>query len=468
MPLTRRTQVAAKVEVIPSVEETSLVAGDVVEVLEAEYTQTRTMIDRRPADPSLSSVVEGIGRGEAGMRFAIDWRGSGNIAVEPAYSKLLKACFLKVNDAGAVLGLSLSGGGLTEALYPGDTITGATSTETARVVAYAAAGATTVIISQLSGSLTIAENIDSAQQGAGVGVVASDPAGGADAGWQWTPISDRWMKFTLTGAWTGGNPSVGEGIAIKSAGQVIGGAYIVIANAANVCTVELAWGTVVASATLENLNAAKTATVHGTPAFANVLGPSLTMHLNRDKFRRGIIGGRGTFRIEAEAGGIGRASFEYKGRARDPDDIAFLSGASLSTVVPPRFQGGQFTLDGVKLPVKSFTFDAGTEVMIRADGNSTEGDWGAEVTSRDPSISFVVDQGPMAQFNFHTRWKNGTTVIVAWQLGTTSGNTMTFFGNGQITEVGDGDADGIATLSVTCKLRRTTSAGDDEYYLNMV
>lgn len=469
MPLSRRSQVAAKVEVVPSVEATGLAGVDVVEVLNAEYTQSRSMIARQPSDPSLSGVVEGIGRGEAGTRFDVDWRGSGVVTTKPDWAKLVEACFHRSSDAGALLSLSLSGGGLTEALYAGDTLTGGTSGETATVAAYAAAGATTVKVFDLSGSLTVAENINSAQQGNAVGVVASDPMGGADAGFTWAPISDRTMSFAITGAWGGGNPAVGEGVVIKAPSTAIitGQGYVVVPNTGSVCTIELAWGTIVASSTLVS-TAGKTNTVHGAPAFANVQGPSLTMLMNRDKFRRGVTGARGTFRMECEAGGIGRASFEFKGRARAAEDAAFISGASLSAIVPPRFQGGAFALNGIRVPIKSFSFDAGVNVVMRADGNSEEGDWGAEVVSRDPSFSFVVDQGPLAFFDFHTPWKNGTTMLISYTLGSAVGNTMSFIGVGQITEISDGDADGIATLSINCKLRRSTSAGDNEYLITMV
>lgn len=466
MPLVRKSQVAAKVETIPGVEATGLIGTDVVEVKNARYTQSRSLIERQPADPSLSNVIEGIGRGEASMQFEVDVRGSGNVVAEPDWSKLVKACY---HTTQVLLNMSLSGGGLTEALYPGDTITGATSGSTAIIAAYAAAGATTLKIAQLSASFTIAENIDSAQQGAGVGVVASDPLGGPDAGFEWKPISDRYMSFALTGAWTGGNPSVGEGvrIAASGSGQITGGGYVVIANSGSVCTIELAWGTIAASSTLTSYSG-KTNSVHATPAFANVQGPSLTMLMNRDKFRRGVIGGRGSFRIDFEAGGIGTMAFDFKGRAKAADDVAFLSGTSLSAIVPPRFQGGIFIVGGAQIPIKSVAFDAGVQVVMRADGNSNEGDWGAEIVSRDPTLTFVVDQMPLVQFDFHSRWRDGQTIVIGFQLGTAAGNTISMaIPKAQIVNITDGDAEGIATFQVECKLRRNAAAGDDEYSLLM-
>ena len=462
MPLTRKSQVAALIEVIPGVEQTvpAPAGADVVEVLETEFTQSRSMIERQPADPSLSGVVEGIGRGDAGMRFACDLRGSGTATTAPDWTKLVLACYHRTLD---VKNLVLNSGS-TEAVFPGDKLSGATAT--ARVAKYAAAGSTTIKVCQVTGTFTAGapgESIVSQQQGT-IGTCLTAP--GAATGIEWAPYSERTMSGKMTAGGWDTDPAVGEGIVFKNTvGQVIGGGWVVIADAAEICTFELGWGTVILSGTLTS-STGKVATFHASPVFTNVAGPSLTMLMNRDKFRRGLIGARGNFRFEVEAGGIGRMSFEYKGRIRMPDDTAFLSGAALSTVVPPRLQGGYFSIDGAQVPVKSIAFDAGVTTIMRADGNSTEGDWAAEITGRDPTFTFTIDQVPLAQLDLHTKWRDGTLINIGLGMGTTAGNSMAFFAvSAQITEISDGDAEGIPTFQVTTKLRRVAAAGDDEYHL---
>lgn len=461
MPLIRKSELLSQTEGIPAVEQTTWAGSDAVDVLELQFGQSRELIPRQPAIATLSTVVEAIGRGSVSTNFGVDFKGSGTKGTAPDYSNLLSSCLM---TQGVLTFLDLATH--TQKTRVGDLITGATSGATALVFKTSSAESLSILILKLSGTFTTSETLNSTYLGGALGTAdAATPEPAGTEGLFWKPGSQPSLQFAITGAWSGSNPGIGETVTVTTAGGLIEGSGTFVISTASVTALEWNWGTISASSTLLSTSG-KTATVHATPAILQLIGLSQTMRPNRDGLARPMIGCKGTFAINGEAGGQGKIAFTFTGKPGSPTDIGLQSGTSFATTVPPRLIASDLNIDGVSYPTKSFQLDLNNTVIMRADANSSEGDLRAEITGRDPGLTIEIDQVGVAALDLWAKWEAGTLVNVSGQLGTAVGNTMSFIArSAQIESIDDGDADGIGTHTVVFKLRKTLAGGDDEFYL---
>lgn len=465
MPLVRKSQIALETEAVPGTAAT-LAGADVVDTLSSSFSQTQELIDRQPAGGSLSKGVEAVGRGSAEIGFEVDIKGSGTATTEPNYWKAILAALYESVDVFEVNLVSLS-----EDLEPGDRISENGGDAEAVVVAHVSASGSPVAIPvvPIVGTWTTATAVDSALKGASIGTTGATPISASATGLAAKPISDTETEFTTTADWSVATPPAGMGVVIRDGATVVGEAFFLSDVSTTVKRVEMIWGVLAAgyTATSETSGGATTVvTLHATPAISTPVGAALTVQLNRDRLRRRVIGGRTTFSGTAEAGQPGRFSFTVSGQTSDPVDEARLTASGLPTTTPPRFASGYIAIDGIRVPVKSFEFDAGAEVIQRADANRPNGEAGGMVTGRDPSLRITVEQTTVIGLDYWTKWTAGTTVRLGVQVGATTGNIVSFVAEaGQIAELSDGEVDGIATFDISFRLRAATLVGDDEVYL---
>ena len=459
MALLQRSELLKTVEGIPGTQASPTWAGsDATDVLDLNFTQQRTVNPRQAARPSLSRTVETIGRSSAQVSFSADAKGSGTALTAPDYGEFLEACLMSEQFV-VVLALASAA-----TLYVGDLLTGGTSGATGIVMRTVSATAA-VPIFPLSGTFGNSEALTSAY-GSTVPNTDTTALPGTNTALCWRPWSQPALTFATTSTWSGSDPSVGETIiATNSTSGLMEGGGTILAVNTTTTTVEWNWGTLTASSTLVSTSG-KTATVHGTPAITQTEGKSLTMRPNRDGLARPVYGAKGTFALQGEAGAQSRFNFTFTGKAGTPTDIGLQTGASFATTVPPRLASGLVMIDGIAVPVKSFQVDLNNTVVMRANANSAEGDLRAEITGREPTLTLEVDQIGKGNYDFWTKWLNSTTARIGIQLGSTNGNIIAVVaGAAQITEISDGDVDGVATHTISYALRATTADGDDELFI---
>jgi len=153
--LTRKRQLAAKIEAVEGTAETLAAADAKILVYNPKVNFDIAMFERNPARPSFSNIAKIPGKRPAGLSFRLELRGSGVAATVPEWGKLLQSCGFGVNalksmDIGAITG---------GPFQHGEIITGGTSAATGRVVVNTADGAAAIMFVSISGTFQSGETI---------------------------------------------------------------------------------------------------------------------------------------------------------------------------------------------------------------------------------------------------------------------------------------------------------------------
>jgi hypothetical protein len=181
-----------------------------------------------------------------------------------------------------------------------------------------------------------------------------------------------------------------------------------------------------------------------------------------------MAGARGTAQLTANVGEPVQMNFSYLGGLRDPGDAAFPTIA-YPTVVPPTFRNVKMylksTLFDYAVTFSNFTFDLGTQISARSNANLGSGTIGAtQILGRTPTITFDADHELDATFPFFQDITDQTVLQVSLIVGTGTNNSFIFTaGNCNITNITQGDRDGLITN--TCTLAVNESTTDDDWYL---
>jgi len=186
--LTRKRQLAAKIEAVEGTVETLAAADAKLLVYNPKVTFDVAMAERNPARTSFSDIGKIPGKRPAGLSFRIELRGSGAAATVPEWGKLLQACGLGVNAL-----KSMNIGVITNGPFQhGETITGGTSAAKGRVVINTANGAAAILFVIISGTFVSAEVITGGTSTA-TATTSSVPA---TVGNEFKPISDNIPSLT--------------------------------------------------------------------------------------------------------------------------------------------------------------------------------------------------------------------------------------------------------------------------------
>jgi len=186
--LTRKRQLAAKIEAVEGTAETLAAADAKLLVYNPKVSFDVAMSERNPARPSFSNIGKIPGKRPAGLSFRIELRGSGTAATAPEWGKLLQACGFGVNAL-----KSMNIGAITNGPFQhGETITGGTSAAKGRVVINTANGAAAILFVTVSGTFVSAEVITGGTSTA-TATTSSVPA---TVGNEFKPISDNIPSLT--------------------------------------------------------------------------------------------------------------------------------------------------------------------------------------------------------------------------------------------------------------------------------
>lgn len=477
MPLNRKHQIAIKAEAAEGADPWgggAPAATDVIEVFEPAVSDATEFQDRAPAGASLSRPLDTPGRQSRSITFESDMVGNttgGTPTIKrnalPPWDKLILAAGFKF------VGITE----LTAAVVGGPFIAGervekdATNFGIALNAADAAGGVLYAVA--IEGSLTSATTITGISSGATMATPTSQTAGRA-----YLPTSEKSISVDLTVAgFTPGSPSVGDVLIFKRAGLLIASGQLL--DATDPITVNQFFGPAILNLDTIEDGAGNSAVVD-TGAGTALNGISIGVYSNLDSLARRMFGSRGGFTLTGEPGQGLSFAWSFQGTGPDPIDEGQVAGVSLPSLRASRWQGATADVGydrdqllepptstpddfAVCIPIKSIEVDPTNTIEDRRDPCEATGAGGSSVTDRDPVVTLELDQIGLLAFDWFRLLSKGVPMHFGTFWGSEAGNQMAIAGNQfQVVELADGEADGLATHTVTLKGRRIREAGDDE------
>lgn len=186
--LTRKRQLAAKIETIEGTAETLAAADARLLVYNPKVSFDIAMFERNPARQSFSNIAKLPGKRPAGLSYRFELRGSGVAGTVPEWAKILQACGFGVNQL-----KSMNIGAVTNGPFQhGETITGGTSGAKGRVVINTVNGSANIYFVSVSGTFESAETITGGTSGA----TATTSSAPTIVGNELKPISDSIPSLT--------------------------------------------------------------------------------------------------------------------------------------------------------------------------------------------------------------------------------------------------------------------------------
>jgi hypothetical protein len=470
MPIQRKQQVLGAIETSEG-EAATISGADAVLAYEPSLSDSVEQVESVPSGPSLSRADTPVGRQSRQLTFQTDWRGSGDTTSPPVdapeWDRYVRGCgfrrvVLKAVTVGSPTGTGFQVG---EILSSGSganrgVIVGLFTGGTALAPRLTAAGV--IVVAMIAGTFTAASVTGESSATTATASAVADYAGVC-----YQPTSRKLLNVT-TGTWTGTAPAaVGEFVTVESGGVAVGSLQIITDNGSmEDIDAALVFGPVADGYTLRSA-AGGTAVIGAPPT--QIETPSLTLQHNLDGLQTQVLGGRGDFTLGAEVGQAAKFAWTFSGDIGPQVAALPLATGALTTIKPPRYVNAicAYGLGAtmLRLPSKKFDYSNSGTVAPNLDANRPGGATGSNITDRDPQIVCTVDRVHTA-FDWKAARDVGTNVRVAQLLGTTKGNIVGIvIPVGQVTEVADGEQDGIATNDVTVKARRILEAGDDEVYL---
>lgn len=188
---------------------------------------------------------------------------------------------------------------------------------------------------------------------------------------------------------------------------------------------------------------------------------SLAIDFYSDAQLRRLSGARGTMTGRFVAGELPLFAFSFLGKwsapnapaVPTPDYDAFRDPLVVSDANTPTF-----SLNGVDLVMKEFSFDLGNQVGFRDVVNQAE----VHISDHAVTGSAVFDLPSLATLDVEALAKAGTRVPLAFEHGTVAGDILGVSAPAvQILEPRFGDDEGILTCTVTLVFVPTDAGGDE-------
>jgi hypothetical protein len=189
--------------------------------------------------------------------------------------------------------------------------------------------------------------------------------------------------------------------------------------------------------------------------------PSVTLYYHIDGARHKITGARGTVAIDLAVKQIPVLKFKFQGVYNDPTDTA-LPTADYSSFQIPKVANTTFTsafsLFSYSGKLESMSLDMANDVQHRV----LIGGESIEVIDRKPSGTFVIERPTIAQKDYFSIAKAGTTGALALTHGTVGGNIVALSApRVSIGNIAQQESQGVAMLSIPF-VAAPSSSGNDE------
>jgi len=177
-----------------------------------------------------------------------------------------------------------------------------------------------------------------------------------------------------------------------------------------------------------------------------------------------LLGCRGTFSINWNAGENAVASFELIGRIGTVTDQSQPS-PTLNTTVPRGVQGMGVQVGGVSgLVPQGFTLDAGNDLQVPSNINDAEGYGNVLITERDPTLTLRRHSELVATLNpWADLAANTARAFVSGSLGSTAGNIVNLSApQMHYRDISPGESESVRTGEYMFGLHESAS-GDDQF-----
>ena len=187
---------------------------------------------------------------------------------------------------------------------------------------------------------------------------------------------------------------------------------------------------------------------------------SITLYYYQDGKLHKLTGARGTFTATMTAGAPITLSFSFTGHHSDSDSA--IASPTYDSVLPEPVVNGAFSVDSYSAIVAELSFDMGVTVSTPQSVSSADGYGEVRVTDRNITGSFDPEEVVNATYDFLNKFEtNANGALTIGSIGATAGNIIDIdMPVVYYREIGQGDRDGIRTLSVG--YGAAESSGDDE------
>lgn len=191
-----------------------------------------------------------------------------------------------------------------------------------------------------------------------------------------------------------------------------------------------------------------------------------TLKFYEDGILYTILGGQGTFTVDATAGNFGVVEFTYTGQYVAPSDAALPTGAVFETTLPQQVELGLLTWgSNVNLVVEQYTFDQANNVVPRPDINKSDGFQGVRITDRTPAGGFNPEATLIATEDFWGDFAAALAKVFTARVGTVQGNQVILYSpRVQTSEISFGDRDEVRVFDHSMLFKRLEGNDESDWY----
>lgn len=187
---------------------------------------------------------------------------------------------------------------------------------------------------------------------------------------------------------------------------------------------------------------------------------SITIYFYLDGLLHKLLGCRGDFNVEANAGGLAMIAWEFTGIYAGPTDAANAS-PTLNATIPPRFLSAAFAIDSYAAIIDNLKINIGNEIAKRPSANAATGILSYIIKQRGVTGSIDPEVPTLATKSFWNLWSQNTLAALTAAVGATAGNICTITApKVQVDDLKYSERDGILTHDLP--LIFTPNAGNDE------
>lgn len=188
---------------------------------------------------------------------------------------------------------------------------------------------------------------------------------------------------------------------------------------------------------------------------------SATIYYYEDGRLRKVVGCMGTVTINAEAGAIGTAQFEFTGHDAGFEDAAFPT-VSYDSTVPVPFINVPFSVDSYDAVINSISLNAGNTISMPGNVRAADGFGDVRISQRDPNGTIDPEAVTIVTKDFETAFKSGSLMaMTTGDVGSSAGNIWNLSANIAVRDITPGDREQIRTDDLTFGCHE--SSGDDEW-----
>jgi hypothetical protein len=417
--LTQRAAVLTKIETTYNTDPVPTAANDGMLISEPDFTVNPTVLTRNFSRASLSVLPHKIGRKLAGMKFGLEWKGSGDPTVAPKLGKHLRACgYAETQITSGAAQLSAVKTDTLNGALTGPTVTWGTPAMGASSPSEPIVYKIRVSTAGVSGTAKVDITPDANAVAKGYDVVQT--------------------AVTITSAAALQLKSGGSGAAITptwAGALVLNQIWWVIAF-------PVGWLYTPISTSFE----------------------SVTNYAYFDGVLHKMTGSRGTFTMEAAAGQFPMATFTYTGQYVAPIDAAIPANIVYEQSQPAQVELANLTVDEYLAVVNRFSFDQSNQISPRSDVSASDGYNGVNITGRDPKGGIDPEMALIANEDFWSSLATSEQMLFRMRLGSAVGNRAWVISPAaQYTGLTYANRDSYRVLDAGLKFPQWFG-GDDEIY----